>query len=173
MDELRGSCAVLTGGSRGIGAVIAGALAAEGVNLVLAAPDADPLEAVAIARQNPEMIAKVEQSTTDYLNQMAPLLDKLAQNDKDTAALDEISRDAGAARGRQDSTDLGPLIATYIFRMCAATFVVLGAIMGIQAWFLPTHEPSTAMLTLVGPLLGGMFGSLAAMICFSLRKTRE
>jgi short-subunit dehydrogenase len=47
MDDLRGSCAVVTGGSRGIGTVIAGALAGEGVNLVLAAPDADPLEAVA------------------------------------------------------------------------------------------------------------------------------
>ena len=46
MMQLRGSTALLTGASRGIGAVLAPALAAEGINLVLAARDAENLERV-------------------------------------------------------------------------------------------------------------------------------
>lgn len=47
MDDLSGLCAVVTGASRGIGPVIADALATEGLHLVLAARDAERLEDVA------------------------------------------------------------------------------------------------------------------------------
>ncbi len=47
MKELRGKNALLTGGSRGIGLFIGRALAAEGVNLALAARSADPLRRAA------------------------------------------------------------------------------------------------------------------------------
>ena len=46
IQQLRGSTVLVTGASRGIGAVLAEHLAAEGVNLVLAARDANNLEAV-------------------------------------------------------------------------------------------------------------------------------
>jgi short-subunit dehydrogenase len=47
MRELRGRAAVITGASGGLGAAIAGALAAEGMRLVLAARGAEALERVA------------------------------------------------------------------------------------------------------------------------------
>ena len=47
MKDLRGKNAIVTGGSRGIGPYIGRALAAEGLNLALAARLADKLEAVA------------------------------------------------------------------------------------------------------------------------------
>jgi short-subunit dehydrogenase len=46
MQQLRGTNAIVTGGSRGIGVYIARALAMEGVNLVLAARSVDELEKV-------------------------------------------------------------------------------------------------------------------------------
>jgi short-subunit dehydrogenase len=46
MDNLRGATAIVTGASRGIGVYIARALAAEGVNLALAARSVDELEHV-------------------------------------------------------------------------------------------------------------------------------
>lgn len=46
MDDLRGATAIVTGASRGIGVYIARALAAEGVNLALAARSLDELEGV-------------------------------------------------------------------------------------------------------------------------------
>jgi short-subunit dehydrogenase len=58
MDDLSGLCAVVTGASRGVGPVIAGALAAEGMHLVLAARDAERLEDVArrVSRPGVEVI---------------------------------------------------------------------------------------------------------------------
>ena len=47
MRDLHGKNAILTGGSMGLGAYTARALAREGVNLALAARSADKLEAVA------------------------------------------------------------------------------------------------------------------------------
>ena len=47
MKELHGRTALVTGASRGLGVYIARALAAEGMNLILAARSADPLEKVA------------------------------------------------------------------------------------------------------------------------------
>jgi short-subunit dehydrogenase len=47
MDNLRGRNAIVTGASRGIGVHIARALAAEGVNVVLSARSAAPIEALA------------------------------------------------------------------------------------------------------------------------------
>ena len=47
MKELHGRTALVTGASRGLGVYIARALAAEGMNLILAARSADALEKVA------------------------------------------------------------------------------------------------------------------------------
>ena len=47
MKELHGRTALVTGASRGLGVYIARALAAEGMNLILAARSADALETVA------------------------------------------------------------------------------------------------------------------------------
>jgi short-subunit dehydrogenase len=46
MKDIRGSCAIVTGASRGIGSYIAQTLAAQGVNLALAARDGAKLEEV-------------------------------------------------------------------------------------------------------------------------------
>src|SRR5574343_530325 len=60
---------------------------------------ADPLEAVAVARQQPEMVAKVEQAAADWLAQMGPVLDKVAALEAAAWAAEEASRDAAAKRG--------------------------------------------------------------------------
>src|ERR1700682_5580795 len=51
MKDLRGASAIVTGASRGIGPYIAKTLAAQGVNVVLAARSADKLEDTRRARE--------------------------------------------------------------------------------------------------------------------------
>lgn len=62
---------------------------------------ADPLEAVAVARQQPEMVAQVEAAAVDWLSQMGPVLDKVAALEAAAWAAEEASRDAAAKRGAQ------------------------------------------------------------------------
>lgn len=59
---------------------------------------ADPLEAVAVARQQPEMVAKVEAATVDWFARMQPALDKIAALEAAAWAAEEASRDAAAKR---------------------------------------------------------------------------
>lgn len=62
---------------------------------------ADPLEAVAVARQDPQMVAKVEAAAVDWFAQMQPALDKIAALEAAAWAAEEASRDAAAKRGQQ------------------------------------------------------------------------
>ena len=59
----------------------------------------DPLEAVAVARQQPELVAKVEQAAVDWFAAMQPALDKIAALEAAAWAAEEASRDAAAKRG--------------------------------------------------------------------------
>ena len=65
--ELAAKRAIVTGGSRGIGRVIAGALAAEGVRVVIAARTPEPLEkaAAALTEQSGGDVRAVAADTTD------------------------------------------------------------------------------------------------------------
>ena len=45
--------------------------------------------------------------------------------------------------------------------------------MGIQTAFSPSHEPSTSMLTLVGPLIGAVFGSRGTIVAYRFGTTRN
>ena len=138
---------------------------------------ADPLEAVAIVRQDPAKVAVVEVAASDYIEKYlsitAPLLDKIASYESAAFEQTEASRDAAGDRGRKDATDLAPVILKHIGRLCTGALLFLGVIMGIQTWFLEGHEPSTAMLTLVGPLLGGLFASQAAIVAYRFGEKRQ
>src|SRR5260370_16440494 len=74
MKDLRGKNAILTGASRGLGPYIADALAAEGVNLVLAARSADGLartqSAVEAAHRVRAIVAPCDVSSRDELERL-------------------------------------------------------------------------------------------------------
>jgi NAD(P)-dependent dehydrogenase (short-subunit alcohol dehydrogenase family) len=65
--ELKGKRAVVTGGSRGIGLAVAGALAAEGVDVAVVARDQDALDAAAgeLARHGTRIVPVVADTTDD------------------------------------------------------------------------------------------------------------
>ncbi|AHH21271.1 putative dehydrogenase [Nocardia nova SH22a] len=75
--ELNGKRAIVTGGSRGIGLAVARALAAEGVDIVLAARSAEPLAAAAraVAAESTRRVLAVPADTGDD-DQVRALVDR-------------------------------------------------------------------------------------------------
>lgn len=133
----------------------------------------DPVDAVAAAKADPALAEKVQAATLDALAQLAPLLDKIAVHDLATWDAEDRGRDAAARRGQSDEIDLGPILAYGALFMVSATLLALCVVMGVQVFFSPSREPSIAMLTLVGPLLGTVFGVLASVYAYRFGTTRN
>lgn len=146
-------------------------------NLVKVAQEAtgqdNPKAALVLAEDNPAAIAKMEAAAVDWLAQVAPLLDKMEAYERAQQSANTASMDAAGERGRKDSVDLAPTIVRYMFAIVAGALLFIFFVMGVQVWSLTTHEPTTAMLTLVGPLLGGIFGSLATIVAYRFGEKRN
>ena len=133
----------------------------------------DPINAAADVRKDPAALQKVENDTLAKLNDMAPMLDKLAQYEQAGWTSEEASRDAAAARAKGDSYDMSPLLSHSAIYMVAGLLIMLVVVMAIQAWFAEDHEPSTAMMTLFGPLAGIVFGEFKTLYSYRYGTTRS
>ena len=124
----------------------------------------DPIEAVAEAKKSPEAIQKIEQITVGDIDKLMPLYDRINEYELKARAADIVSMDAAAARGRADAFDLAPMLAGCAVGLVGLILIALFVLMGIQAYDSADHEPSTAMLTLAGPLLGTVFTAAFAAV---------
>lgn len=59
---------------------------------------ADPIDAVAAARKDPQIMLAIERAAIERMNALLPLVDKLAELEDRARAADERSREAAAAR---------------------------------------------------------------------------
>lgn len=126
---------------------------------------ADPLEAVAVARQQPEMVAKVEQAAADWLAQMGPVLDKVAALEAAAWAAEELSRDAAAKRGQQ-MAEVGVLRSPQFW---IAAFI-LANVTGVVFTVLYRDTFSSDMQSFViGAIVGG---ALTAVISYFFGSSR-
>lgn len=142
--------------------VVDDATAVQAVGKLTAAPEAEKTAAV----------ESLSQWMSDYVDHVSPLLDKMAAYDQATWGADVAGQDAAAARGQKDSFDLGPMIAAFVFGMIFLAMLGISAVMIIQTWMLPNHEPTTALLTLVGPLLGTLFSGYVAIVAYRFGEKR-
>lgn len=126
---------------------------------------ADPLEAVAVARQDPAMVAKVEQAAADWLSQMGPILDKVAALEAAAWAAEESSRESAAKRGQQMAEiGIGKSPQFWI-----ATFILLN-VSGVVFTVLYRDTFSSDMQSFViGAIVGG---ALTAVISYFFGSSR-
>jgi muramidase (phage lysozyme) len=93
---------------------------------------ADELEAVAVMRRDPAMIAKVEQAVTAKLDELAPYLDKLHAISKEEWAAEAADRAAASERAKNDTMDMaGPLLYSAIGGVGVLTLFV-GIVIVVQ-----------------------------------------
>lgn len=94
--------------------------------------------------------AELEAHSLDYLDKLAPLLDKIALQEKALWAARDASADAAGARARQDKVDIAPLLVrngTYDFR---GAMVGIMALLGVQMYFADDHRPDPTLTGFLG-----------------------
>jgi hypothetical protein len=142
---------------------------------------ADPLEAVAVARQDPAVVAKLEAKTEDWFAQVSPALDKLAAYDKQGWDAEEASRTAAADRGAQMQAQ-GPLSGNPQFLLACVLIAMIGFVVlsvlwkdAVVALFIGKEGLSFGFSSdmqafVIGALVGG---ALTALIGYFYGSTRQ
>lgn len=118
---------------------------------------ADPVEAVAAAKADPEVVQQLEVDALAVLDRLAPVLDKMHAWDKDAWAAEEASRAAAAARAHDDPNDQDPYLTQSIVRLVVGILVGGAVLTGFLAWQgTDVQVILGALLALVGAV-GGKF----------------
>lgn len=107
----------------------------------------DPLEAVAVVRQNPEMIKQVEETVDDHLVKMQPFFDKLAQLESSQHSEYMASQEAAAHRINTDW--LRKILVNANLRNLGAAVIGVVAITIVQTILSTDHKPLSELLLLL------------------------
>lgn len=127
---------------------------------------ADPLEAVAVARQQPEMVAKIQAAAEDWIAQMGPVLDKLQAYELASWKAEEDSRTAASARGKE-------MAETGVFKspQFLIALFILANVSGVVFTVLYRDTFSSDMQSFViGAIVGG---ALTAIISYFFGTSRS
>jgi muramidase (phage lysozyme) len=117
----------------------------------------DPIEAVAAAKADPEVVQQLELDALAVLDRLAPVLDKMHAWDKDAWAAEEASRTAAALRAQDDPDDQDPYLTRSIVRLVVGILIGGAVLTGFLAWQgTDVQVILGALLALVGAV-GGKF----------------
>ena len=133
----------------------------------------DDLEAVAVMRKDPAIVAAVERAVTTKLDELAPFLDKLHQISKEEWAAATEGRNAAAERASKDRYDSAPVLVWYAVASTGVILLALFILLGIQMWLSTDHKPDTTLIALVGPLLGLAFKALMELYAYRFDGTKQ
>lgn len=126
----------------------------------------DPVQAFLAAKANPSVMQVVETGTLDRIAQLGPLIDKVAQYDREMLAAGIAGRDAAAKRQVMDKSGAVRMLVKSTLLMVAATAALgLVAILA-QIILLDDHKPSTELVVLVSPLLTIIYTNYKEMVAY-------
>jgi muramidase (phage lysozyme) len=135
----------------------------------------DPLEAVAVARQNPAMVAKVEVAADDWFKQAAPFLDKLAEYDAQKWGAEIAGRKSAAAVAIEErKAGLWDMTQTVVWFAAATLTGLVFALLGALLYQATTGERTidSGLLGLAGPIFMAAVSAWGAIIAFRFDGTK-
>lgn len=121
----------------GIGSEVGAQLVSNVLNavqpgLAVAEPQAQ-IAAVAAAQRDPAAMQRAEESAVEYLNKLAPILDRLHQYEQAAWAAEEASRNAAAERGERIQK-AGPLLNNPTFIIAVVVLFLVAVVVGTVLW---------------------------------------
>ena len=120
---------------------------------------ADPIEAVVAARANPEIMLQIEGAAVAKMDELAPMLEKIALYEQQAWSAEESSRNSASERAKNDPNDQDTFLTRSIVGMVAV--VLLALAVGV-VWLVVIGKPMGELLATLGTILGvvvGKFGS--------------
>jgi muramidase (phage lysozyme) len=130
----------------------------------------DDLEAVAIMRKDPALVAKVEAAVTSKLAEIAPFLDKVTELEARERADTLAAQDAAAARNRAEAWDMTPWLVGFMGGMVLLVVGFFGAVaimdmvkngkVATEVWAALTGVSGT-LLGILGTIYAYRFASTA------------
>lgn len=137
---------------------------------------ADPLEAVAVARQNPQVVAQLEQSATDWFAQVAPMLERLAQYDRDVwGAENEGKRTVSALAIEERKAGLWDMTKTVVWFAAGTLTALILALLSALIFQSVTgdRQIDSGLLGLAGPIFMAAVAAWGAIIAFRFDGTKD
>lgn len=132
----------------------------------------DVVQALVEVQKHPEtVVPQVERSVLDELAKMAPILDKLAQWDKEAWTAEEESRNAAAGRAREETYDMTPLLLRGAFAVVGALIAMVGGIVVTQV--VKNDSPDTATWSALTGLIGWATGTVTTIYAYRFGTTRN
>jgi muramidase (phage lysozyme) len=130
----------------------------------------DELEAVAIMRKDPALVAKVEAAVTSKLAEIAPFLDKVSELEARERADTLTAQDAAAARAKGEAWDMTPWLVGFMGGMVLLVVGFFGAVaimdmvkngkVATEVWAALTGVSGT-LLGILGTIYAYRFASTA------------
>lgn len=144
---------------------------AELVNL----PADQPVQVVAAlqkaATDSPQVVQQLEDHAMDYLDKMAPVLEKLHAFDKDAWAAEEQSRGFASQRAQIDQTpDQDRTLTWSLIVLVSMIVVALGAAMGLLIYF---DRPYGDFLSLFSGAVGVILGKYSTRVDYRYGSSRQ
>lgn len=130
-------------------------------------------DAIAKVKASPALVAKAEAEIEDWLAKVSPMVDKLAELERQAWAASEESMDRAAARGASGNNDDWMALAL-IGGMLAMAGTLILFILGIavaQVW--QSGTPSTEVWAAVTGLIGSVFGIAGGVFAYRFGTTRQ
>lgn len=102
------------------------------------------------AAEKAAAIAELERESLDYIDKLAPLLDKIAAQEKALWAARDESADRAAMRGRMDKVDIAPNLVKQADRSFVGLAVLIVLLLGLQMYFDEQHKPDPTLTGFLG-----------------------
>jgi muramidase (phage lysozyme) len=131
----------------------------------------DELEAVAVMRRDPVMVAKVEAAVTSKLAEIAPFLDKVSELEARERADTIIAQDAAAARAKGEAWDMTPWLVGFMGGMVLLVVGFFGAVAIMD--MVKNGKVATEVWAALTGVSGTLLGILGTIYAYRFASTQQ
>jgi len=165
-DSLMGIIKSLAGQGLGVTVGPAGVTPAQ--------PVADPVVAVATVKSDARLLAEAEAQFTDYLDKIAPMVDRIEKLEQGAWQASEDSMDRAAARQVPSAEDwMAKALVSGILVVSGFLIVLVAGVAIAQIVLLTSRTPTTEVWAALTGIIGTTLGILGTVFAFRFGTNRQ